>query len=192
MSSGNIDLSYDWQEIEEHTLTLRGVAGTSSVTFVARHVLSRPDMMHTPDAIDFDTTLCIHQWEPSEPIRVRRGHAMYASLWAARDELESLRSGAAVEVQLDLVGLELRLYQHSRGARSGLCVEGISSSVIDARWWPWCKRGRAIGDWLLDDNDFAYCLRFAFLTTLIHPPYVDDFIRDINALLAYLEGLGPA
>jgi hypothetical protein len=45
---------------------------------------------------------------------------------------------------------------------------------------------------VLLDGPIAYCLRFAFKTSLVDPPYIDNFLHDVDALLSYLNELTPS
>jgi hypothetical protein len=177
--------TYDWQEMPEHKMTLLGFGGDASVVLVADSII--------PDAvIGFDVSLSIADELLLEPIKWRGRCGMYSSLGKFRTELSHLRNGQPVQARLSLEKFELVIYHHRRGVRTGLCVSGTASSPGESDAWFGPTREQEIGDRLLLDEPTTYCLRFAFKTSLVDPPYIDNFLRDIDALLSYLDGLSPS
>jgi len=188
MTSDHNDKPLDWHDIEEHTLTLRGIETepgvAPSITFAAKIVLAPADSIHDPLAIGFDTTIRIPHRHATGPLIHTGCHGMYSSLSKRRMDFQSLRDGNTPEARISMEGFELRVFQHKQGSRSGLCVDGVVSSVRNIDQFPWPKR---IGDWILADNSSAYAFQFAFRTSLVDPPHVDNFIRDMDKLLAHLQ-----
>ncbi|HUY87656.1 MAG TPA: hypothetical protein VMV10_02870 [Pirellulales bacterium] len=174
-----------WQEIPEHTMTLRGPGRDTSVVLVADEFIPNT-------VIGFDVPVSIAEDRLHEPIRWRGRCGMYDSLGEFRTQLSDLRNGQPVQARLWLEGFELVIYHHRRGVRSGLCVAGTASSPGDCDAWFGPAREKDIGDRLLLDEPIAYCLRFAFMTSLVDPPYIDNFLSDMDALLSYLNESTPS
>jgi hypothetical protein len=171
---------WNWQEITPHTMTLRGLDSGASIILVADSILPGAA------AIGLDISISIPEGKLLEPIQFRRRCGMYSSFHAFRMQLAALRDGQNTQPHLSLVGLDVVLYQHRLGIRTGLCVEGTASSIDDQRAQPWPEREHEIGDRLLLDGPTAYCLRFAFKTSLVDPPYIDSFAHEIGELLSHI------
>lgn len=78
-------------------------------------------------------------------------------------ELRALLDGnSEIRFGLDAIYFDLEIYEHSCGARYGFIAETNISTIKWAKFAPWPKR-RQIGDYLLDDNPTAGCLKFAFV-----------------------------
>jgi hypothetical protein len=116
---------------------------------------------------------------------------MYSSLGEFRAQLSDLRAGHPVQARLSLDGVGLVVYHHRRGVRSGLCVSGEVWSPSGRDAWLGPARQKDVGDQLLLYHPISYCLQFAFKTSLVDPPYIDNFLHDVDALLSYLNELTP-
>lgn len=178
--------TYEWQEIPEHTLTLRGFGlGDTSIVLVADSII--------PDAvIGFDVSISIGEDNLVEPIKWHGRCGLYDSLGKFRTDLSDLRNGKPVQARLSLEGFEFAIYDHRCGVRMGTCVSGTASHPCDGDVWLGPAQDKEIGDRVLLDGPIAYCLRFAFMTSLVDPPHIDNFLSDIDALLSYLNELTPS
>ena len=191
MTSANFDPTFGWHDIADHTLTLRGIGPQGatvvpSITFVARSVLSGVGSIHDPTAIALATTVTIPNDYSDVPIRHCQSHGFYGSLIEQRTALAALRNGTASEARFLCEGLELHLYPLNHGTGSTFCVEGVTSTIFESEFWPWPKHAREVGS--RGERNFSdYCLRFAFVTSQIDPPYLDSFIHDIDLLLTHLQ-----
>lgn len=178
--------TYEWQDIPEHTLTLRGLGwGDTSIVLVTDSII--PDTV-----IGFDVSVSIGEDSLVEPIKWHGRCGLYYSLGKFRTELSDLRNGKPVQARLSFEKLELVIYQHRCGVRSGLCVSGTASHPCDKDAWLAPAQDKEIEDRVLLDGSIAYCLRFAFMTSLVDPPYIDNFLHDVDALLSYLNELTPS
>ena len=73
---------------------------------------------------------------------------------------------------------DLMIYEHQWGVRYGYIAEGFFSTIKWDRFSPWPKR-LEIGDYLLDDDPSAGCLKFAFVSQ----------IEDLRRFAAELDSL---
>ncbi len=132
-----------------------------------------------PAALGFQTRVCVENRPDSRPIEISCVHGFYGSLNEVIDEFQALRSGTATSASLSMIGLEIRVFEHARGPESGLCVTADVSSVSYAQHFPWPTD---IGDWLVQERQTSFHFRCAFLSHLVDPPFVDQFLAGIYQL----------
>lgn len=186
----------EWVDIVEHVLVLRGIDSSGSapvIKFVADSVLRGTDRTNGWSAIGFDVEVSLPNG--SHPILHRRRHGMYQSPVTFRDELVGLRNGTVLKATLSLTDLEMTIYRTKQRMNQQICVEGIVSSDVEARCFPWPRGKLGTRDWHTSSDLPAHWLRFAFLTSLIDPPHLDSFRQGFDGLLTYLddfESLCPA
>ncbi|MEM8671812.1 MAG: hypothetical protein AAGG48_30115 [Planctomycetota bacterium] len=96
------------------------------------------------------------------------------------DDLRQLLDGdSTITFQMGGHNFGLTIYEHSWGVRYGFVAECDFSTIKWTKFAPWPKR-RKIGDYLLDDNPIAGCLRFAFVCNY------DDlriFLHELSAMV---------
>lgn len=180
-----IDPDFGWKEIAEHTLTLRG---DGELKLVTDSVLATSQTMHEPSAIGFNVAITAGSCHFIETQQYRSCHGFYGRLEDRRAALARFRAGNVGQVWIDMLGFRFGVYQLESGAT---VVEGFVSNLIRNKWYPWPKREGEITDAILDHEPFVTCYRFAFRTSLVDPPYVDNFIHDIDALIAHLQLYTP-
>jgi len=67
-----------------------------------------------------------------------------------------------IRFKLDAIHFDLEIYEHTWGVRYGYIAESSISTIKWAKFAPWPKR-QEIGDFLLDNNPTAGCLKLAFV-----------------------------
>ena len=172
-----------WISIDPHELVLEGRGGR--VTMEVDAFLPSPSTLACSDALAMTTTVTIDSPNSDSPMSVSVKHALYGSITSIHERLRAFSAGRAADVTIEAVGLRLKLYSHSFGARSGTCVSGDVSSVSETDNFPWPKAG--IGDRLLLEREAAFRLQFGFLTSVVDPPYVTRFAESARRLMEYIE-----
>lgn len=147
--------------------------------------LPSPSALACSDALGMTTTVLIDSPNSGPPMNVSVNHALYGSITSIHERLSAFAAGRAAEVTIEAVGLRLALYSHSFGARSGTCVSGDVSSVVETNNFPWPKEG--IGDRLLLEREAAFSVRFGFRTSVVDPPFVTRFAENARRLMEYIE-----
>ena len=172
-----------WISIDPHELVLEGRGGR--VTMEVDAFLPSPSTLACSDALAMTTTVTIDSPNSDSPMSVSVKHALYGSITSIHERLRAFSAGRAADVTIEAVGLRLKLYSHSFGARSGTCVSGDVSSVSETDNFPWPKAG--IGDRLLLEREAAFRLQFGFRTSVVDPPYVTRFAESARRLMEYIE-----
>ena len=176
---------YGWQPIDPHEIVLEGFDG--AVTITVDSLLATSSTLARPDALGMTTTIRIDRPNSSPSMQISRNHAYYGSLESLRDSVLAFRLGRASEITITAVGLGLRLYEHHLGARSGTCVTGDVSDVLEIENFP--RTVEEIGNRLLLQRESSFHLRFAFRTSVVDPPFVTRFADNINQLVRYVQSL---
>lgn len=176
---------YGWQPIDPHEIVLEGFDG--AVTITVDSLLATSSTLARPDALGMTTTIRIDRPNSSPSMQISTNHAYYGSLESLRDSVLAFRLGRASEITITAVGLGLRLYEHHLGARSGTCVTGDVSDVLEIENFP--RTVEEIGNRLLLQRESSFHLRFAFRTSVVDPPFVTRFADNINQLVRYVQSL---
>lgn len=175
--------NFGWHSIPVCTLTLYGFGGVV-LRLVTRDVLGTPETLHDPSAILFDIVL-----DGTEPIVYRGNGGFYGSIYEFHRDLTALRQGERDEVNFHLEYLRLRIFKHEYKDRSGYCAELMARNVAP----PQRRRPKMPVDELADhammERTPAYDLRYDFPVPLSDPPGIEQFLRDVSKLVAYLRGL---
>jgi len=179
---------YGWQPIEPHEIALEGFDGAVKITVDS--LLATSSTLARPDALGMTTTVRIDRPNSSPSMEISTNHAYYGSLESLKDSVLAFRLGRASDITITAVGLRLRLYEHHLGARSGTCVTGDVSDVLEIENSP-CPV-EDIGNHLLLQRESLYHLRFAFRTSVVDPPFVTRFADNINHLVHYVQSLGDS
>ena len=80
----------------------------------------------------------------------------------ATDLTALLDGNSEMRFHLGAIHFGLEIFEHTWGARYGFIAEANISTIKWERFAPWPDR-RKIGDYILDDNPTAGCLKFAFI-----------------------------
>lgn len=176
---------YGWQPIEPHEIVLEGFDGAVKITVDS--LLATSSTLARPDALGMTTTIRIDRPNSSPSMEISTNHAYYGSLESLRDSVLAFSLGRARVITITAVGLRLRLYEHHLGARSGTCVTGDVSDVLEIENFPWPVED--IGNRLLLQRESSLHLRFAFRTSVVDPPFVTRFVDNINQLVRYVQSL---
>jgi hypothetical protein len=184
MASG--DPGFEWHEIADHALVLQGLADTepASLTFCANAVLSTADSIHDPAAVGFNAELILPTNHSASPLTYQHTFGCYSCLWSFRDRVAEVRDGKNREAQLDGAdGLALSIIEHTRG---GVFVCGCFRDPPHIRTWH--ETPTAAAEALIKTHDYqGHCINFAFQTSSIDPPLLNNFIRDLDSLLSHIE-----
>lgn len=176
----------DWLDIPRFVVEICGIDGSSihftSKTVLAEHIVST-------GVVSFDATLTLRT--PNSTFQHSFQVADYRGLRPFRDGLSSIRERIDGTASIGGVGSLLTIGLHKTGVREGLLVEGHYSSIRDAKYShsPWPVR-KPIGDLVLLEGESVGCIRFAFLSSLVDPPFVDNAIAGVDAIIQYLESVG--
>jgi len=176
---------YGWHPIEPHEIVLEGFDGAVKITVDS--LLATSSTLARPYALGMTTTIRIARRNSSPSIEISTNHAYYGSLESLRDSVLAFKLGRARDITITAVGLRLRLYEQHLGARSGTCVTGDVSDVLEIGNSPWPVED--LGNHLLLQEESSYHLRFAFRTSVVDPPFVTRFADSINHLVHYVQSL---
>ena len=176
---------YGWHPIEPHEIVLEGFDGAVKITVDS--LLATSSTLARPYALGMTTTIRIDRRNSSPSIEISTNHAYYGSLESLRDSVLAFKLGRARDITITAVGLRLRLYEQHLGARSGTCVTGDVSDVLEIGNSPWPVED--LGNHLLLQEESSYHLRFAFRTSVVDPPFVTRFADSINHLVHYVQSL---
>ncbi len=176
---------YGWHPIEPHEIVLEGFDGAVKITVDS--LLASSSTLARPYALGMTTTIRIDRRNSSPSIEISTNHAYYGSLESLRDSVLAFKLGRARDITITAVGLRLRLYEQHLGARSGTCVTGDVSDVLEIGNSPWPVED--LGNHLLLQEESSYHLRFAFRTSVVDPPFVTRFADSINHLVHYVQSL---
>ena len=173
-----------WHEIEPHQIHIRGV-DSSLVTLVAKSLLATKETRSDPMAIAFTGTIAIsHQGS----LNIDFTSGFYGDLATFRSELFAIRNGELRQAGLNMEHFCLTLYPHQCGARSGIVVEGKYSSDLQLYANPRPKHQHGVSDLVLKEHEgICYNIHFAFRTSQIDPPHLDNTIKEIDQLCAYID-----
>ncbi len=174
----------DWLDIPRFEFEIRGTDG-SCVQFASETVLDK--CVSSSGVVSFDATLTLQT--PHSTFQHSFQFADYNGLRPFRDAMSAVRNGTGDTASMAGAGFSLAIGTHQAGVREGLLVEGYCSSIHDLAKSPWPAR-KPIGDLVLLERQSIGCVRFAFLSSLVDPPYVDNAIADIDAIIHYLESEG--
>ena len=179
---------YGWHPIEPHEIVLEGFDGAVKITVDS--LLATSSTLARPYALGMTTTIRIDRRNSSPSIEISTNHAYYGSLESLRDSVLAFKLGRARDITITAVGLRLRLYEQHLGARSGTCVTGDVSDVLENENSPWPVED--LGNHFLLQGESSYHLRFAFRTSVVDPPFVTRFADNINQLVNYVQSLGDS
>ena len=179
---------YGWQAIEPHEIVLEGFDGAVKLTVGS--LLATSSTLARPDALGMTTTVRIERPNSNPSIDISTNHAYYGSLTSLSDFVLAFRLGRASDFTLAAVGFRLRLYEHHFGTRSGTCVTGDVSDILEIENFPWPAQD--IGNRLLLEREASFHLRFAFETSVVDPPFVTRFADNIDQLVQYVQSLGTS
>lgn len=171
----------DWLDIPRLEFEIRGIDG-SSICFASETVLAKRVVL--TGVVSFDAILTLRT--PCSTFQHSFQFADYSGLRPFRDGLSAIRNGTGHTASMTGTGFSLTVGLQESGAREGLLVEGYCSSINDLQYSPWPSR-KPIGDLVLLDSESVGCIRFAFLSALVDPPYVEDAIAGLDAIIQFLE-----
>lgn len=149
---------YGWHPIEPHELILEGFDGAVRITVDS--LLATSSTLASPDALGMTTAITIDRRDSSPSINISTNHAYYGSLASLNEEMLAFTSGRSSDIAIAAVGLRLKLYEHHFGPRSGTCVSGDVSDILEIENFPWPALD--IGNRLLLEREATFHLRFAF------------------------------
>lgn len=172
----------DWIEFNGFEFALLGSEG-SSIHFVAERVLASRVLL--TGVVSFNVRLVLKT--PDSVSQHSFSFTAYNGLRPFRDGLSDIRSGAVRSVTMAEGGFSMTVGFHLVGLREGLVVQGRYSSVTDSSEPTWPSRVR---DVVLLDSSSAACVYFAFPTSLVDPPHIDNAIRQLDEILDALENRG--
>lgn len=176
---------YGWHPIEPHQIILEGFDGAVKMTVDS--LLAKSSTFARPDALGMTTTVQIDRTNRSPSVDIKTNHAYYGSLISLNETVLAFTSGRASDITITAVGLRLRLYEHHYGSRSGTCVTGDVSDILEIENFPWPAQD--IGDRLLLEQEASFHLRFAFQTSMLDPPFLTRFADNIRELLRHVQSL---
>ena len=174
----------DWLDIPRLEFEIRGIDG-SSIHFASKAVLSKRVVL--TGVVSFEATLRL--LTPYSTVQHSFQFADYNGLRPFRNALSAIRDGTGNTASMAGKGFSLTIGLHESGVREGLLVEGYCSSLHDLDYSPW-PASKPIGDLVLLDSRSVACIRFAFLSALVDPPYVDNAIAGIDAIIQFLQAEG--
>jgi hypothetical protein len=174
----------DWVDIPPAEFTIRGNDG-SSVRLVTDTLLVEPPGRVVAMAFKAHLTLHAPCFEVEQSLTF--GH--YGEFVGFRDELVSVRNGAEGVATFDAGNFVLTIGRHGKGVHEGMLVQGACSSVKSAEYSPWPNR-RPIGDLIVTNPETHVCMQFAFLTSQVDPPYLDNAIQELNAIIRQITEAG--
>lgn len=174
----------DWLDTPRLEFEIRGIDG-SSIHFASESVLAKRVVL--TGVVAFDATLVVQT--PNSTFRHSFRFADYSGLRPFRNSLAAIRKGSGNSASTAGDGFSLTVGSHQLGIREGLLVEGYCSSIADLAQSPWPVR-EPIGDLVLLDYESFGCIRFAFLSAIVDPPYLDDAIAGMDSIIQFLESEG--
>lgn len=177
------ETDFGWHSIPEHTLTLQGY-GSVVLRLVVRRLLGTRETLHDPSAVAFDIAL-----DGAEPIFYRGSEGCYRSIYEFHRALTALRQGERDEVEFLFEYLRLRIFKHEFQDRSGYCAELMARNVAQPRQLRPKTPVDELADHAMTERTSAYDLRCVFPVPLSDPPGIEQFLRDVSKLVAYLRGL---
>jgi len=183
MSAG-FDPTFGWHEIADHTLVLRGLDGVASLKLDTDHVLGRPDSIHTPSAIAFDAEITLPRVNRGDTIVFQHAFGCYGAITGFAYELTEVRHGRQTTAELHgAEGFQLTIID---SPKAGLCVYGSITNPLYATFSPFPEVSQIPTALDPVDQTAVHDIRFAFLSSLVEPPLLDNFISDINQLTSHL------
>ena len=174
----------DWFDIPRLEFEIRGIDG-SSIHFASDTVLAKRVVL--TGVVSFDATLSLRT--PYSTFQHSFQFADYNGLRPFRDGLSAIRNETGDTASMAGDGFSLTVGLQESGVREGLLVQGYCSSIHDLEYSPWPSR-KPIGDFVLLDSESVGCLRFAFLSAIVGPPYVSNAIAGIDVIIQFLEDQG--
>ena len=185
-SNHNGLISSGWSKIEPARMVLNSHPGRSSYGFdeTCKIVLVADSLLGGERNIfGLDGT-----FECSAGTITNGNECFDSRLFTFRDDLCDLICGKTTEAYFDFSGFPLRIFI-DQGLRDIVCVEGSCNVPLEffglKRKWP-----KQVGRGLRDNDLRWYCqTRFAFVTSIIDPPLLENFIEDINNFERYLSSI---
>lgn len=176
--------SVHWVEIPPAEFTIRGNDG-SSVRLVTDALLIEPP--GTIVAMSFDAHLTLHA--PCFDVEQSLTFGHYGEFVGFRDELVSVRNGTEGTATFDAGNFVLTIGRHRKGMHEGMLVQGSCSPVQyppnSSSSDPW-----SIEDRVVTNHETHVCVQFAFLTSQVDPPYLDNAIQEVNAMIHQITDAG--
>lgn len=174
----------NWIEIPPAEFTIRGNDG-SSVRLVTDALLIEPP--GTIVAMSFDAQLTLHA--PCFDVEQSLTFGHYGEFVGFRDELISVRNGAEGTATFDAGNFVLTIGWHRKGRHEGMLVQGSCSPV------QYRPNSRSSAPWSIDDrvvtnHETHVGMEFAFLTSQVDPPYLDNAIQQMNAMIRQITDAG--
>jgi hypothetical protein len=169
-----------WPEIPPFEINFQGVDG-SSIRLTATSIL------RGHGAVSFDAQLALSS--AHNTFRHEFVFADFDCVRPFRDELAAVRKGTGQTATMTGAGFLMTIEAHEYGPRDGLMVHGYYSSIQNIKHTPWPSRTH-IGDHVLDGREDAACIRFAFRSSLVDPPFLDEALKQTNELVQFLRDNG--
>ena len=184
MSHG-IDPTFGWHEIADHEVVLRGVDPFASLTLRTNHVLACQETIGSPRAVAFTAEISLPNHN-APPNTYSYHFGFYGGSLHFRDAVARLRKGLYASVQIEgAEGFELELFEDSR---IGGCVCGSYFSPLYPPFMQSFPKPTPLAHMFrVTDTTAAHSLQFGFRTSFVDPPYLDEFIHGLDALLEHLE-----
>lgn len=176
MISGNPD----WIDIPEHEIVLRGVNG-SFLELVAKCVLAK--RVVSTGVVGFDVT--IRMQADVTCVEATTPWAAYGGIRSLADGLREIRMGRRESITSGGNGFSFSISEKKVGVRLMLFVEGTLTTGAPSRKR---KTPSSLTDQCLQQKG-GYEFRFAFISSLIDPPYLEDALSQLDKLIADLEAM---
>jgi len=177
-----VSIDADWIDLPGLDFKINGNDG-SSIHFVSESVLARRVVLTGVVSFSALLTVCAPNSATTHSFRF----ADYAGLRPFRDGLSSIRGGSSRIASMSCGGFSMTVGLHKRGVREDLLVSGHFTSIQGWGASPWPPR---IADLVLVNSESAACVQFAFLSSVVDPPYVDDAIAQIDHIIRLLQDQG--
>lgn len=175
-----VDTNLGWIDIPRFEFEILGTDG-SSVHIASTNVLAKTSVVAFDGVVTLRTTYSTftHSFH----------FADYNGPRHFRDRLSAIRNGSNEFASMGDNRFAITVGVHRVGVRESLLIEGCCSSIDDLTHSAWPPRP-TIGELVLLDHTSIGCLRFAFLSSLIDSPWIDNAIAAINSMIQYLEDEG--
>lgn len=174
----------NWVEIPPAEFTIRGNDGSSVRLVTDALLIESPGRIV---AMSFDAHLTLHA--PCFDVEQSLTFGHYGEFVGFRDELVSVRNGAEGTATFDAGNFVLTIGRHQKGRHGGMVVQGSCSQVQNrpnsrssARW--------SIEDRVVTNHETHVCIQFAFLSSQVDPPYLDNAIQELNAMIRQITDAG--
>lgn len=174
--------NHDWTEFEGREFQIRGHGG-SSVRFVSEAVLAH-EIVET-GVVAFRVEVDVST--PNSKMQESLSWSDYSGLRPLRESLSCLRNGTSKSTRVSGAGFSMDIRLHEAGVSEILLVQGSYSSAEDARESGWHA---GIVDRVALDRQAAMFVQFAFPSSLIDPPFVDNAFTQLDEIIADLKANG--